>query len=176
MLQCHIFLTNHTSMVQWLLHLWGLMASQGFWDPCISVCFATHYIFWWAVLKGLASHPIHPPLPPVCSWRSCQDGYDGTVCGMFSVADILHIGDVICRVVLMYSCCTCILCWEAVIWLFLLHEMYEMFRYFILLYQTNPTSSPGLLGCHVFCLWLPYCYTTDVIFWILEMSSKFGQQ
>ena len=91
---------------RWLLHLWGLMASQGFWDPRISVCFVTHYIFWWAVLKGLASHPIHPPPPPVCSWRSCQDGYNGTVCGMFSVADILHIADVIWRVVLMYSCCT----------------------------------------------------------------------
>ena len=39
------------------------MASQGFWDPRISVCFATHYIFWWAVLETLASHPIHPPYP-----------------------------------------------------------------------------------------------------------------
>lgn len=45
------------------------LASQGlcgsrisiiFWDPHISVCFYTYYIFWWAVLRGVAPLWIRP--------------------------------------------------------------------------------------------------------------------
>ena len=47
----------------WLLHLCGLMASQSFWDPCISICFSMHNIFWWAhrgvYLRSLFCAPGH---------------------------------------------------------------------------------------------------------------------
>ena len=46
-----------------------------------------------------------------------------------------------------------------------------MFRYFVLLYQNNATSSQGLLGCRPFPWHL--CCTVDVIFHISQTSPKF---
>ena len=106
MLQCHIFLTNHTSIdgyciceAWWLHKVFGTHVFL-FVLPCITFFGGLFYRGW------LATQSTPTPLPPVFSGSSCQDGYNGTVCGMFSVADILHIADVIWRVVLMYSCCT----------------------------------------------------------------------
>ena len=46
-----------------------------------------------------------------------------------------------------------------------------MFRYFVLLYQNNATSSQGLLGCRPFPSHL--CCTVDVVFHISQTSPKF---
>lgn len=56
-----------------------------------------------------------------------------------------------------------------VVWLFLLRETSETLRHFVLLYQNNATSSPGLVGCRPF-FWLLPC-TTDVIF--ADMAKVF---
>ena len=67
--QRHKFLTNHTSID--CNCICGWLVSQGFWDTRISVCFSTHYIFFFwggggCSKGGLASHPIYPPWIFLC--------------------------------------------------------------------------------------------------------------
>ena len=55
-------ISHKQHIYRWLLHLCGLIASQGFWDPRISICFSTHNIFLVGCSKG--GWLANPPPPP----------------------------------------------------------------------------------------------------------------
>ena len=88
--------------------------------------------------------------------------------GMFSVADILHIADVIRQVLFLLF----LLCFQAAIQLFLLHEMREMLD--AISYQSTKTKQPYPQD---FLFAIPfsgnYPVLFDVMFRISRTSSKF---
>lgn len=103
------------------------------------------------------------------SWSSfacftARSGYKG----MFSVADILHIADVIHQVLFLLF----LLCFQAAIQLFLLHEMREMLD--AISYQSTKTKQPYSQD---FLFAIPfsgnYPLPFDVMFRISRTSSKF---
>ena len=73
--------------------------------------------------------------PSLVARSSANSGYKG----------ILSIGDYS-----SYFCCSCHV-FKAKFWQYLLCKTCKIFRYFLLLYQTNATSCPVLLGCRPFC-------------------------
>ena len=84
--------------------------------------------------------------------------------GLFSTANILQIADVFRRVVFMFLANSSHI---------FPRETSEMLRHFVLTTKTTqPRRQVFSLNCSVF--W-PLCCTIDIIFQILQNSSKFGR-